>query len=439
MFTMSLNIQARMLSRCMIVLFLIFVMASACEASPVRKRVIVLEMSIGNDIGVENAGPIATKWLVDSVSSALPDAQIIPGRQAARLTQLRLSSRMEDITPSAATTLRKSIDSTHVLDGEIFLWEQKYGVTLRLMKLSDIGRIQIERAWAKSVDEIPKKIEELAGLLFAPAKKVGIAKESLPKPIPQKKIPGKKEVPSEVRALLKKHPEMVYVPGGEFLMGNDNDSDADNMPIDPSRREGLSRFVLLAAEKPEHMVRLRAFLMDKYEVTNAEFKKFRSSHEFPSEKADHPVTAISWRDARSYAEWAGKRLPTEAEWEKAARGSDGRKWPWGNIFERNRCNLGADVAPVGGFTGDKSPYGALDMAGNVQEWTASRFVAYPGNSSDSVAFDENRIVVRGSYYGGNDFLARSSMRFCALPGEPGKKPEGLNYEYIGFRCAMDIE
>jgi formylglycine-generating enzyme required for sulfatase activity len=197
--------------------------------------------------------------------------------------------------------------------------------------------------------------------------------------------------------------------------------------------------VLLAAEKPEHRVRLGAFLIDKYEVTNAEFREFRSSHEFPPEKGAHPVTGISWHDARAYAEWAGKRLPTEAEWEKAARGVDGRKWPWGNIFKRNHCNLGAEAAPVGDFSGDKSPYGALDMAGNVQEWTASPFIPYPGNSSTSLEFDKTKMVVRGSYYGGNDFLARTSMRFCALPGKPGEKPNGMNYAYIGFRCAMDIE
>jgi len=151
------------------------------------------------------------------------------------------------------------------------------------------------------------------------------------------------------------------------------------------------------------------------------------------------VTGISWHEARAYASWAGKRLPTEEEWEKAARGVDGRKWPWGNIFERGRCNLGAGVARPGSFPGDKSPYGAYDMAANVQEWTASAFVVYPGNSSENIRFDPEKMVVRGSYYGGNDFLARCSMRFCALPGTPGEKPKGQNYEYIGFRCAMDID
>jgi formylglycine-generating enzyme required for sulfatase activity len=437
MYAMPFQISIRTLSRCLIVLFQILILTTTGEAASAEKRIVVLDLRIENDIGVQNAGPIATDWLVDSVYSAAPDAQIIPGRQAARLARLTLPSKIEDISPAMAMTLRKSIDTTHILGGEVFLWEKKYGVVLRLIELPGIDRVRIERAWATRVEEIPEKIEELATRLLGPARTQAPAEKPPAATAPEKNAP--KRVPSNVRALLEKHPEMVYVPAGEFIMGNDNDSDADNIPLDPSRREGLSRLVLLAAEKPEHTVRLDAFLIDKYEVTNREFSMFRSSHAFPAEKADHPVTGISWYDARAYAEWAGKRLPTEAEWEKAARGDDGRKWPWGNIFERNRCNLGTGTAPVGAFSGDRSPYGAFDMAGNVQEWTASRFVAYPGNSSDSVAFDEKRFVVRGSYYGGNDFLARCSMRFCALPGESGKKPEGLNYEYIGFRCAMDID
>ncbi|RJP64323.1 MAG: hypothetical protein C4532_19550 [Candidatus Abyssobacteria bacterium SURF_17] len=232
---------------------------------------------------------------------------------------------------------------------------------------------------------------------------------------------------------------MVYVPGGEFIMGNDNDSDADNIPADPSRREGIRRRLLLAAEKPEHSVRLEPFLIDRHEVTNAGYKKFRPDHDFPSGKENHPVTGISWHDAHAYAAWAGKRLPTEQEWEKAARGTDGRKWPWGNVFERGRANLGTGTAPVGSFTGDRSPYGACDMAGNVQEWTSSSFAPYPGNTSKEIQFDPSKKVVRGSYFGGNDFLARTSMRFCALPGPPGVKPQGENYSFIGFRCALDVD
>ena len=444
MFTISRNIPARILPCCLVALIHIIIVAPACEAAPPLKRIVVLDIRAENDIGVENAGAIATKWLSDSISRISPDARVIPGARAAKLAGLRLPAGADDITPSAAVRLMKSIDSTHLLGGEIFLWKKKYGVTLRLIELPDTGRVRVERSWAESVDEIPKKIEELAALLFAPADKSKAVKKPAAKPRPDKnpagiRLAGRNGPPPRAQALLGKHPEMVFVPGGEFLMGNDNDSDADNMPVDPSRREGVSRLALLAAEKPRHTRRVKAFLIDKYEVTNAEYKKFRSSHWFPPEKADHPVTGISWHDAGAYADWAGKRLPTEVEWEKAARGTDGRKWPWGDVFERDRCNLGSDTAPVGAYAGDKSPYGALDMAGNAQEWTASPFLAYPGNSSGNVAFDPEKKVVRGSYYGGNDFLARCSMRFCALPGEPGKKPEGLNYAYIGFRCAMDID
>lgn len=432
MLAISLNIPARFLSCCLVVLIHVIIVAPACEAAPPLKRIVVLDIRAENDIGVENAGTIATKWLSDSISRISPDVRVIPGARAARLAGLRLPASPDDITPSAAMKLMKSIDSTHLLGGEIFLWEKKYGVTLRLIELPNTGRVRVERSWAKSVDDIPEKIEELAALLFAPADKSGAVKKSAAKPRPGKS-------PPRAQALLGKHPEMVFVPGGGFPMGNDNDSDADNMPVDRLRREGVSRLALLATEKPRHTQRVKAFLIDKYEVTNAEYKKFRSSHWFPPEKADHPVTGISWHDAVAYADWAGKRLPTEAEWEKAARGTDGRKWPWGDVFERDRCNLGSDTAPVGAYAGDKSPYGALDMAGNAQEWTASPFLAYPGNSSGNVAFDAEKKVVRGSYYGGNDFLARCSMRFCALPGKPGEKPEGLNYAYIGFRCAMDID
>jgi formylglycine-generating enzyme required for sulfatase activity len=364
---------------------------------------------------------------------------VIPGKQAMELARLREPLQSENIPASAARALVKSIDASHVLEGRVFLWNEKHGVALRLVDLADTDHVRIERTWATSVDDIPAKIEELAQRIFADRKEAPPAPAP---PVSAKKKSGEEEepaIPAKVTALLKKHPDMVYVPGGEFLMGNDNDADADNMAADPSRREGVSRYTLLAAEKPEHTARTKPFLIDKHEVTNAEYKKFRPDHEFPADKADYPATGISWQDAAAYADWAGKRLPTETEWEKAARGTDGRKWPWGNVFEQGRCNLGTGTAPVGSFTGDCSPYGVYDMAGNVQEWTASEFVSYPGNTRSDVAFDSNKKVVRGSYYGGNDFLARCTMRFCALPGTPHKRPEGENYGFIGLRCALGVD
>lgn len=416
-------------------LALIFFCAAPSFAS--AQKVVVLDVRIQNDVGVENAEAIATAWLVDSLQKAAPEVRVVRERQAAELARLRYPLNVEGMTPSEALTLAKSIDATHVLGGEVFRWKQKYGVTLRLFELPSMSEPRIERDWTSSVEAIPNKIDELAGRIFSPSSRKSAPVISRPESDDAEKDSA---TPSQwEQKLLAEHPEMVYVPGGEFIMGNDDESDAYNMPVDPSRREGVSRFLLLAAEKPQRRAFVKPFLIDKYEVTNADYKRFRPAHEIPAGKEKHPVTGISWHDAKAYATWAGKRLPTEAEWEKAARGTDGRKWPWGNVFELGRCNLGADTAAVGSFEGDKSPYGVFDMAGNVQEWTSSNFEPYPGNKNKGVGFDPRKKVVRGSYYGGNDFLARCSMRFCALPGTPGVKPQDENYAFIGFRCALDVE
>ena len=418
---------------------LILCLAATVSLAAPKQKVVILDIRIENDIGIQNADAIVTRWLTDSVARTAPHIQLVKGKQAAQLARLQAPLKAYEITPSDAWSLRKSIGSTHVLGGEIFLWNGKYSITLRMTELSNLDRTRVERAWADSVDDIPARIEDLTQALFSTPKMETARDISTPdfkKETPKK---GVNEVVPNIPLLLRMHPEMVYVPGGNFLIGNDNDSDAYNMPVDPARREGVSRLALLAAEKPEHTVHLEPFLIDKCEVTNADYAKFRPDHDFPPDRIDHPVTGISWHDARAYAKWAGKRLPTEEEWEKAARGIDGRKWPWGNIFDRRHANLGTDTAPVGSYQGDMSPYGAFDMAGNVQEWTSSDFIAYSGNQSEKVNFDRKKKVVRGSYYNGNDFLARCSMRFCALPGQPGAKPQEQNYTYIGFRCALDLE
>ena len=155
---------------------------------------------------------------------------------------------------------------------------------------------------------------------------------------------------------------MVLVPAGEFVMGSENGE---------------------SYEKPVRRVILDAYYIDAYEVTNALYGKFLQveRHREPILWNDakfngpnQPVVGVSCDDAEAYCRWAGRRLPTEAEWEKAARGTDGRIYPWGNQWDRTRANtfIGGPgrPTPVGSYEADKSPYGAYDMAGNVQEWVA---------------------------------------------------------------------
>ena len=139
--------------------------------------------------------------------------------------------------------------------------------------------------------------------------------------------------------------EMVYVPEGEFLMGDE-------------RRK----------------VFVNAFYIDPFPVTNAQYKAFDPFHSFPPEKANCPISVgLSWFHAKAYALWAGKRLPTEEEWEKTARGTDGRIFPWGNEYDLARGNtLESEIlnsTPVDRYSEGRSPYGCYDMAGNVLEWT----------------------------------------------------------------------
>ena len=162
---------------------------------------------------------------------------------------------------------------------------------------------------------------------------------------------------------------LVYVPAGEFRMGSaGSDSQAQDN------------------EKPQHTVYLDAFWMDRTEVTNALYAlcvkagacqpplsvnySWRESYYGNSQYDGYPVVYVSWKDAAAYCEWAGRWLPTEAEWEKAARGTDGRLYPWGNAEpDANRLNFNGnvDARAVGSYPSGASPYGALDMAGNVWE------------------------------------------------------------------------
>jgi len=232
---------------------------------------------------------------------------------------------------------------------------------------------------------------------------------------------------------------MVKVPAGEFTMGS-NEVDAEAKAV----QYGSSK-PWFANEHPERKVNLPEFYIDKTEVTNRQYKEFvdAAGHRpppnwangaYPESVADHPVVLVNWFDAADYCKWKGKRLPSEAEWEKAARGTDGRRFPWGNDFDIKKVNtLGqyGGTTPVGMFEDGKSPYGAVDMAGNAQEWTSDWYKPYPGNDFRDADYGEKFRVVRGGGWGGMGHYSlqvyvRTSFRNAA-------PPEGL-FNDVGFRC-----
>lgn len=236
---------------------------------------------------------------------------------------------------------------------------------------------------------------------------------------------------------------MVSVPAGPFTMGRD-DGPAD--------------------ERPAHLVDVAQFAIERMPVTNAQFAEFLNAtgrltngsgeRLFDHDDADarirrrqgkwaadpgyedHPAVEMPWAGARDYCAWRGKRLPTEAEWEKAARGTDQRKYPWGNQRpDRTRAQFGAaynETVPVGRARAGASPHGALDMAGNVWEWVASAYRPYPYRSDDG---REDRAAgpVRGTRGGGHDSPAEeitTTQRGRNLSRNPAS-----GHHNIGFRCA----
>lgn len=208
-------------------------------------------------------------------------------------------------------------------------------------------------------------------------------------------------------------------------------------------------------EKPEHKVDLPAFYIDRSEVTNAAYLKFvqATGHKpptnwngssIPDGHENFPVTGVAWQDAAAYAQWAGKRLPTEAEWEAAARGVDGRIYPWGNDWRSGVANIGqkpdkptpeqypAALKEVGQFPQGTSPTGAVDMIGNAWEWVADEINVYPGNTESTLSVEPGvtyRVIRGGAYDGGksNDASYRGY-----LDGSQA-------YPKVGFRCAKDAK
>jgi formylglycine-generating enzyme required for sulfatase activity len=232
---------------------------------------------------------------------------------------------------------------------------------------------------------------------------------------------------------------LIRIPPGEFVMGSAEYS--DSIPV--------------------KKIKLDEFFIGKLEITNAQFARFLNVSGYRTKErwkeyitdgsGSYPVVHISWYDAAAYCRWAGLRLPTEAEWEKAARGCDGRKYPWGDRWDRNRCNnlqmndkkISAKMlmmdrrrgtVPVGSIPGGMSPWGAMDMLGNAMEWCSSVYKSYPYSSRDGREDPRSkaeRAIRGGCWFNNEDTLA------CAMR-EKTPPDYWYFYQYTGFRAALSL-
>lgn len=282
--------------------------------------------------------------------------------------------------------------------------------------------------------------------------------------------------------------EEVMVPAGPFIRGS-NKVDKEGK----SKEFGLVKPLYLD-EHPQRKIDLNAFYIDKFEVSNQQYKQFVINNKYPEpfdwsqngynlleerlkatdletlrwiaseyfkfdldtrdmnkpqllkamledqKKKDRlPVTGVTWYDANNFCRWMGKRLPKEAEWEKAARGSDGLEYPWGSQWSAELTNVGDNdqweggLAPVGSYPQNKSPYGVYDLAGNVWEWVEDWYQAYPESDYDSKEYGEKNKVLRGGGGGVGhyalSYFFRGAMRSYA--------PPMVKNNDVGFRCARD--
>ena len=288
---------------------------------------------------------------------------------------------------------------------------------------AEAERKRKEEAARRAAEEAEKRRREaVEKQKKAQLKRVGLI------PVEGSQIDSASGLPMEV-ICEKDGAPMVLVPSGEFLIGSaDDDPDA------------------YKHEKPQRRVHLEAFYIDEYPVTNEQYAKFikATGHEKPRYWEDskwngpkQPVVGVTWYEAVAYCDWSGKRFPTEAEWEKGARGVDGRRYPWGNDWDGSKViwdkTSGGKTHPVErDYNTHRSPYGAVDMAGNTWEWAADWYgKEYYRNAQDrnpeGPSSGGGRVLRGGSWYNGNTTFFRAANRTI---GQPDDRNSG-----VSFRCA----
>jgi formylglycine-generating enzyme required for sulfatase activity len=317
------------------------------------------------------------RFLSEELAASLPASGAVQVMDRAQLTALLTRHSLPDLSALDPAAL------------------QKLGKLAGLDAIVTGSAIELSGGVRMTVKLIATATGTVVGSARGTMPKTGAMADFLKKDIPAEQpkvpVPAARETPS--RPEPEGPPEgMVLVPAGPFLYGGEGE--------------------------PQRQVSLGGFWIDLFEVTNVEYNKLRD-HPYPLDKADHPVINVNWTQARLYCEARGKRLPTEQEWEKAARGTDGRPYPWGATYDQtllNADNRTRDTTPVGQFPEGRSPYGALDMLGNVWEWTSTE--------------DDRAKVLRGGSWASPAGEIRTTIR--------NKMAPGFYLFDLGFRCAKDL-
>ena len=329
---------------------------------------------------------------------------------------------------------RRDLGSVSVQSGvagvEVWLDDQKIGETRagRLLVVSDLpagsyrlrGRKPGYDEWERAITVEATKTNALT---------LDIRPSNAPPPVAVAALPSSPAPAGPAKPMGGDAAPMVFVPGGPFLMGAAEDS---RLP---------------QSEKPQRTVTVSDFWIDQYEVTNALFRKFRDAtrHRAPSLARDprfsspnQPVVGVSWEDATEYCRWAGKRLPTEAEWEKAARGTDARILPWtascsGNCAEGAAHLASTRPADVGTLASGASPYGALDMAGNVWEWVQDWYDAATYRKDPTPTNPKGPSMGGEKVLKGGSFWEREALALRVTARH--HQPPDRTHNNVGFRCA----
>ncbi len=239
--------------------------------------------------------------------------------------------------------------------------------------------------------------------------------------------------------------DMVFIPAGEFIMGSDK-IDSEGL----AKKFGSLKEEFFLDEKPKRIIYIPGFFIDKFEVTNKDYQLFVASTGarspdhwrgtfYPKGEDLFPVVNASLTDAEKFCRWKGGSLPTEQQWEKAARGPKGNEYPWGADYDEKKANLNTlKIAPVGSYLEDKSYYGVYDMAGNVIEYVNGYYMAYSKeNKREHKLFGKKYSVARGGlagmsgHYTLNKLYARGAYRHFVSPYKGA--------EDTGFRCAKPVE